>query len=1479
MIKLGSEPNWVFADLDLISELLVENNIPIEHPNYEKYKDYILGKFEGTWFVSPEEMEKAVLQYIPKTASLNFRKTAEPETLQENFYEPGKSDEYPKGPKKPRLRFPFYNYPDDQGNIINIKPDISNPMEYDTTPGPHPQGPGICGSLSMKKRAQSKGLLTYKKLTDIMMVVKDLQQVDSLDSDEVEDLAENLYNIFGNDILSGAILAAHEDKASRFIQMIGEYLALSTKIGLKPLTKELLESLIKVCQDPSNPKHQIKKVPLEDVFEPKKEEDEFEETEEEIGERWKEKEKQILPEKKELSPETMEVPYTFLRDKYTEDEIWDIARGRKTDVSPEEIEMAKFVIERGIVAGRLGMRKTSTTVSEPTPDESLHEQQGEHPGHTYFQGRDEWEDKEPDQGFDILFPEKVRIKRDPWLFEDNPVSEMTASRLNMRKKAYINLDNLKRLYEGQLKHLGVYDRELMEEVRTDLLVNLENLIKSTFKKYKGWEEEDIPADLEVIQEYVDGLKQSLKKDSDLMVMIDSTVNVIHHFFEDHGEHYLLSEIVNPRQIERAEELLATIFSQVSEKLEEKEEKPKPSIPKKVPFVDKRGNPLKINDIVFAKDEGYFGKYGRIVSVDPEPIYLSDLEKWTYSMYVETTVTEEMLATEVVLSNDIDKDSIAVEATNHILQLVKKKAFDVNSAFDVILDELYIVLDQEMIQKIKNNLYDEGIDIEKEAKKLLSVRKNNSTFQLSIRKKAIISPLQLKKLYELELLYRKGNFGIEEQLDKLSEYIVKELIEFLNDWLQFYIAEEGLNEEAKAATNRLESCKQELENAFDIDSKIVAIDTTINTMHVDYDVFEHLIMTFEEYAEREFRSNRKEIQKHYQVWDSLKTFLQEQGKLTERIFENRLNMRKIALDPLTQRELLQTGILFPSPEFIEKMNLKKEKDKEEQKDKYRSFQKPFELKHEKGLKETIRKNIEEQFIIPQQLKLRFDKFAQESPRTLGPQITKQKIRRLYEQEAKGIYDEELLDEIISGFLVTLESWVNFEEYKIKYLLQYVTDDSYDLIREAEDLIQPLHSATTPQEKMIAIDTVINIVHQTGKYGEYLIKGIDPGDLSFFDDLSNLKVSSLSLKRIAQITEVNIGDEVEFDTTRYFRVGRSKQGGVLKGKGIVRTKNEDGSYDIEITEITNAHIDIAHIFKPGRTTPFLVDEIKAFVKPKFEPKKEIPTPVEEPKIEKPKEVKVEPEKVPVEKPIIFELAEPEEEEIPIPVEEFGEPEPKKLKKKFPTWKELGQIVWESFKRPVTRPFGSILNMRKANKISGRKLLSVGLWAIYNGEIYSKLEDVNKYEGHENWFVELGLPVKGTEYDYITRGIYRPDRIVWYEGTGTFEEFSDNIEELRKKLELPENVKIESAPGFSEIKKAELDMRKSDIQKDVPIESASPIFKPEDTIKNKSMEEATYKVMEYDPKVDEYLIVGGVKDRIIRVDRKTLENICDLVEGEGK
>jgi len=217
--------------------------------------------------------------------------------------------------------------------------------------------------LNMRKKLGiegfPKGPLNYKKITDVLIIVKDLQQAGSLDPDEVEDLAGNLYSIFGDETLSDVILEANEDNTSNFIQIIGEYLAfISTEIELKPRGRELLESLIKVCRDPDNPKYQIKKVPLETLRGPGKEKEKFEgeETEvtEEVG-----KKKEIHPEKGDLSTKTIPVPYANLLNKYTEDEIWDIVSGKKTDVSEEEIEQAKEVISRGIVANRLSMRKTA----------------------------------------------------------------------------------------------------------------------------------------------------------------------------------------------------------------------------------------------------------------------------------------------------------------------------------------------------------------------------------------------------------------------------------------------------------------------------------------------------------------------------------------------------------------------------------------------------------------------------------------------------------------------------------------------------------------------------------------------------------------------------------------------------------------------------------------------------------------------------------------------------------------------------------------------------------------------------------------------------------------------------------------------------------------------------------------------------------------------------------------------------------------
>jgi len=121
------------------------------------------------------------------------------------------------------------------------------------------------------------------------------------------------------------------------------------------------------------------------------------------------------------------------------------------------------------------------------------------------------------------------------------------------------------------------------------------------------------------------------------------------------------------------------------------------------------------------------------------------------------------------------------------------------------------------------------------------------------------------------------------------------------------------------------------------------------------------------------------------------------------------------------------------------------------------------------------------------------------------VTKQEVRRLYIQEAKGIYDEELLDRVISGFLTTLGYWKG---------------SRVQLFKKFKNMLE---QAKTPQEKMIAIDQVINTAHSLGgKYGDYLIIDFDA---SFFDELSNLKISSLNMRKKSYIMYNDKGQKFE------------------------------------------------------------------------------------------------------------------------------------------------------------------------------------------------------------------------------------------------------------------------------------------------------------------------------------------------------------------
>jgi len=114
--------------------------------------------------------------------------------------------------------------------------------------------------------------------------------------------------------------------------------------------------LYALLENPNTPPEALVRLKNRGFYKEEEEELEIEEVEEEEVE---EEEEEIHPEKGDLSKETIPVPYAAFLNKYSPDEIWDIVSGKKTDVSEEEIEQAKEVISRGIVANRLSMRKTA----------------------------------------------------------------------------------------------------------------------------------------------------------------------------------------------------------------------------------------------------------------------------------------------------------------------------------------------------------------------------------------------------------------------------------------------------------------------------------------------------------------------------------------------------------------------------------------------------------------------------------------------------------------------------------------------------------------------------------------------------------------------------------------------------------------------------------------------------------------------------------------------------------------------------------------------------------------------------------------------------------------------------------------------------------------------------------------------------------------------------------------------------------------
>jgi len=1348
MIKrLESEPRYFFADSNSVSEILNEQGVPTNHPHHDFYKKHILDNLKGTFFVSPEEMKESILNYIPKIASLslrkkseqkypfplpqvtkeeikrlyiqeakgiydeeledeiiskfldtlekykqffeqtfqgmsppqymktytkdftnfinilqqaktpeekmiaidqvintmhghgkygeiliqgvepgydpffdelsnlkissnlNFRKTAEPETMQENFYEPGKSDEWPKGPKKPRQRLPFYNYPDEQGNIINIDPNYSNPMEYESSPGPHPQGPGIFGSLSMRKTSQLDKQL--------------------------------FYDFYGVSLLSDQYLEQNP-YASQYKDMIVQ----QVKEEYAPLiTKSIYKALVYACRGVS--------VCLLD------------------WNKWK-KEFNIknLGELKNLPLEQVS-------------RIWNEGKWNKW--------MKRKVLPWGhITESLIQLINTSDTNQLITIIDHINDIQ---------------------HNTGLLLEDFPETKK--WIAE---VLEI---------KAGTTLEQLLPYLSSDIQKFVIEDLQL-----------------------KGQEVVEAP------EKYLTGLEKS-RLASNPRTPPETLVELAKD--EDPGIRWEVAKNKN------------TLFETLTELVKDKEDFVRDEAKKRLKelkeFASKLNMRKKAQSVEYILEK--LNKF-KITN-------LGDIRLFIYNIASNVDVSEH-LVNGLILDNMRRFPSSFIEQWKvYVTDEYGLGTFTEKLASEKIgeaLGEWYRSFYKEPVENLVKDLKLEEIGVP----------------WVKVPFSALLQKYTEDEIWDIAS-GKKTDVTVEE-VEQAKEVISRGIV-------------------ANKLSMRKETTKRNGRALWAIYEGQVVVNWNDREDHAGW--FQDLGwpmsgVYFDRITRGRLENNNQvfwykntgTIEEYNNNLDALVVAL-ELGPNVE-FYVDYLNPKRIGHKKviIEQEELLQPDLFSPSPEFIENLRFKKEKSKEEQEGKYKAFQKPFELIYGKSLKETIRKNIEEQFIIPQQLKLRFEKSAQ-----FESQTTKQQLKRLYKQEAKGIYDEELMDQIIVDFINTIEGLIKFDEKDLK-LSKGAEDEQiiHNIINDEKKMLQILQQATTPQEKMIAIDRVINTAHEFGVYGEYLITDIKSNDL-FFEELSNLKVSSLNLKRIAQ-TEFKPGDEVEFDTTRYFGATRKSPGGVLKGKGIIKGKAEEGLYNIEIKEVTNVADDLVNVFKPGFTAPFAEDELK-IKKPEKEIKKEIPVEKLEEKIEEPKKelIKVEEPKevlkeipTPVEEPKF--TIEEEELEEKIPTEEepeiafaptptiLGEPKEKiEEKEEKPFWQQLVNEVWKEYTKPRTlkKPFGSkTLVMRKEAVITPSELKTVYELELRYRELEQKYNEGTLTEAEFNQFQQTERKLDNLT-DRIIRDLmfFFEDYFEWYEGIDP-----ENIRKEEGELQVIEEMK---------------------------------------------------------------------------------------------
>jgi len=99
------------------------------------------------------------------------------------------------------------------------------------------------------------------------------------------------------------------------------------------------------------------------------------------------------------------------------------------------------------------------------------------------------------------------------------------------------------------------------------------------------------------------------------------------------------------------------------------------------------------------------------------------------------------------------------------------------------------------------------------------------------------------------------------------------------------------------------------------------------------------------------------------------------------------------------------------------------------------------------------------------------------------VTQNELKRVYMMSASGVYNTELLDEVVTKFVVMMQAFRKSSAAKT-----------------SNKFLPILEGAKTDMEKMLAIDSLIHYAHSSGMFAQHLIKGKDKQEV--FDFLSEL-----------------------------------------------------------------------------------------------------------------------------------------------------------------------------------------------------------------------------------------------------------------------------------------------------------------------------------------------------------------------------------------